>query len=242
MLQIPSNAALGFLPPCGLFDATLNDMFDEQELDDLGADLAVLIESPSFAKTMQTMCADKAASIPAEELPMPTSSTNEELPNGEQEQEQEQEQEEQEQNTKDETYMEDDDKYSEDETDEEWIEKKELEGRQRSVRNVGVRAAPTKRSRGDRVVRQSPKSALLSPAQRRYTSEWRKYGQKNLKGKQWKGVVRCYYKCHIPTCSAKKWVDKLSSNMEHILKIEHSGGHNHPVDDDDDSSTTCHSD
>jgi len=57
---------------------------------------------------------------------------------------------------------------------------------------------------------------------------WKKYGQKNLKGKEWKGIARGYYRCYHPNCPAKKHVETYSSSGR-LIKIEFEGEHNHAI-------------
>lgn len=52
---------------------------------------------------------------------------------------------------------------------------------------------------------------------------WRKYGQKQVKGSQ---NPRSYYKCTYTNCSMKK---KLETNLDgQITEIVYKGNHNHP--------------
>lgn len=52
---------------------------------------------------------------------------------------------------------------------------------------------------------------------------WRKYGQKQVKGSE---NPRSYYKCTYPNCPTKK---KVERNLEgHITEIVYKGNHNHP--------------
>ncbi|XP_022949797.1 probable WRKY transcription factor 2 [Cucurbita moschata] len=52
---------------------------------------------------------------------------------------------------------------------------------------------------------------------------WRKYGQKQVKGSEY---PRSYYKCTHPNCQVKKKVER--SNEGHITEIIYKGTHNHP--------------
>nr|QFU81033.1 WRKY2 [Populus alba var. pyramidalis] len=52
---------------------------------------------------------------------------------------------------------------------------------------------------------------------------WRKYGQKQVKGSEY---PRSYYKCTHPNCSVKKKVER--SHEGHITEIIYKGAHNHP--------------
>ncbi|GMI74112.1 WRKY DNA-binding protein 2, ARABIDOPSIS THALIANA WRKY DNA-BINDING PROTEIN 2 [Hibiscus trionum] len=52
---------------------------------------------------------------------------------------------------------------------------------------------------------------------------WRKYGQKQVKGSEY---PRSYYKCTHPTCQVKKKVER--SREGHITEIIYKGAHNHP--------------
>nr|UVI62161.1 WRKY transcription factor [Rehmannia glutinosa] len=52
---------------------------------------------------------------------------------------------------------------------------------------------------------------------------WRKYGQKQVKGSE---NPRSYYKCTFPNCPMKK---KVEQNLDgHITEIVYKGSHNHP--------------
>ncbi|GFP99247.1 probable WRKY transcription factor 33 [Phtheirospermum japonicum] len=52
---------------------------------------------------------------------------------------------------------------------------------------------------------------------------WRKYGQKQVKGSE---NPRSYYKCTSPNCPTKK---KVERNLDgHITEIVYKGSHNHP--------------
>ncbi|KAH6786215.1 hypothetical protein C2S52_005767 [Perilla frutescens var. hirtella] len=52
---------------------------------------------------------------------------------------------------------------------------------------------------------------------------WRKYGQKHVKGSEY---PRSYYKCTHPNCPVKKKVER--SQEGHITEIIYKGAHNHP--------------
>ncbi|XP_022143503.1 probable WRKY transcription factor 2 [Momordica charantia] len=52
---------------------------------------------------------------------------------------------------------------------------------------------------------------------------WRKYGQKQVKGSEY---PRSYYKCTNPNCPVKKKVER--SHEGHITEIIYKGAHNHP--------------
>ncbi|KAL9253696.1 putative WRKY transcription factor 33, partial [Drosera capensis] len=52
---------------------------------------------------------------------------------------------------------------------------------------------------------------------------WRKYGQKQLKGS---GNPRSYYKCSYPNCPTKVVVERSLGG--HITEIVYNGNHNHP--------------
>jgi PAS domain S-box-containing protein len=65
---------------------------------------------------------------------------------------------------------------------------------------------------------------------------WRKYGQKELKGKNYDDadMIRCYYRCNVSGCNVKRQVEKLrGDDEENAAKIVITGTHNHPVDDAD---------
>lgn len=52
---------------------------------------------------------------------------------------------------------------------------------------------------------------------------WRKYGQKQVKGSE---NPRSYYKCTYPNCPTKKKVERSLDG--HITEIVYKGNHNHP--------------
>jgi len=58
-------------------------------------------------------------------------------------------------------------------------------------------------------------------------TNWRKYGQKVLKGKDSEGLVRCYFRCTWPGCEVKKRVEKDTSNEEAVNQVTITGVHNH---------------
>lgn len=84
-------------------------------------------------------------------------------------------------------------------------------------------------------IEKTPTSVITSSVakvhHRKATLLWRKYGQKILRGKQWRGTVRCYYKCHYPLCAAKKLVEKHISDMDKVIEVKLEGSHNHPISD-----------
>lgn len=61
---------------------------------------------------------------------------------------------------------------------------------------------------------------------------WRKYGQKQVKGSE---NPRSYYKCTFPNCPTKKKVER--SLEGHITEIVYKGTHNHPKPQSKRSST-----
>ncbi|KAG1326741.1 putative WRKY transcription factor 2 [Cocos nucifera] len=63
--------------------------------------------------------------------------------------------------------------------------------------------------------------AVGTPAEDGYN--WRKYGQKQVKGSEF---PRSYYKCTYPNCPVKKKVER--SQEGHITEIIYKGAHNHP--------------
>ncbi|XP_073106979.1 probable WRKY transcription factor 2 [Elaeis guineensis] len=63
--------------------------------------------------------------------------------------------------------------------------------------------------------------AVGTPAEDGYN--WRKYGQKQVKGSEF---PRSYYKCTHPNCPVKKKVER--SQEGHITEIIYKGAHNHP--------------
>jgi len=72
----------------------------------------------------------------------------------------------------------------------------------------------------------SPTTPRKPPPGRPQLLLWRKYGQKKLKGL---GIVRCYYKCHLTTCPAKKFIDKAASDLNHTLGVRFDSMHNHTL-------------
>jgi len=59
-------------------------------------------------------------------------------------------------------------------------------------------------------------------------TNWRKYGQKILKGKDSHGLVRCYFRCTWPGCEVKKRVEKgMSTTDEPVNHVTITGVHNH---------------
>jgi len=52
---------------------------------------------------------------------------------------------------------------------------------------------------------------------------WRKYGQKNMKGSE---NPRSYYKCSFPSCPTKKKVERSPDGQ--VTEIVYKGTHNHP--------------
>lgn len=64
-------------------------------------------------------------------------------------------------------------------------------------------------------------SAVAAPAEDGYN--WRKYGQKQVKGSEY---PRSYYKCTHTNCQVKKKVER--SHEGHITEIIYKGAHNHP--------------
>jgi len=55
---------------------------------------------------------------------------------------------------------------------------------------------------------------------------WRKYGEKILKGKESQGRVRAYFKCTHPDCEVRKHVEK-SINSDGADQVTITGVHNH---------------
>ena len=62
--------------------------------------------------------------------------------------------------------------------------------------------------------------SVSAPAEDGYN--WRKYGQKQVKGSEY---PRSYYKCTHPSCPVKKKVER--SHEGHITEIIYKGAHNH---------------
>jgi len=70
------------------------------------------------------------------------------------------------------------------------------------------------------------------PGNKRRKTDWRKYGQKSLKGKDFASAdcTRCYYRCNIPGCQVRKVVE-VQAPAPPVVKI--IGKHNHPCGDVD---------
>nr|QIL87954.1 putative WRKY transcription factor 2 [Lilium longiflorum] len=76
--------------------------------------------------------------------------------------------------------------------------------------------------------------ATSAPAEDGYN--WRKYGQKQVKGSEF---PRSYYKCTHHNCQVKK---KVECNHEgHVPEITYKGGHSHPKTPLNWRSAVCHS-
>lgn len=71
----------------------------------------------------------------------------------------------------------------------------------------------------------SSQAAQTLRAQRRSDDgyNWRKYGQKQVKGSE---NPRSYYKCTFPSCPTKKKVERSLDGQ--ITEIVYKGSHNHP--------------
>jgi len=69
------------------------------------------------------------------------------------------------------------------------------------------------------------------PKRSKGKAEWRKYGQKTLKGKDYTGMkmLRCYYRCNHPGCQVKKQVETSAWSNE-VANVTIHGIHNHPVE------------
>jgi hypothetical protein len=65
---------------------------------------------------------------------------------------------------------------------------------------------------------------------------WRKYGQKQVKGSE---NPRSYYKCTYPNCPTKKKVERSLDGQ--ITEIVYKGSHNHPKPQSNKRSSTHHS-
>ncbi|MCD9560178.1 hypothetical protein HAX54_018673 [Datura stramonium] len=63
---------------------------------------------------------------------------------------------------------------------------------------------------------------------------WRKYGQKQVKGSE---NPRSYYKCTYPNCPTKKKVERSLDGQ--ITEIVYKGNHNHPKPQSTKSSSTA---
>lgn len=68
--------------------------------------------------------------------------------------------------------------------------------------------------------RDSSSMSVTAPEEDGYN--WRKYGQKQVKGSEF---PRSYYKCTHPNCEVKKKVER--SHEGHITEIIYKGAHNH---------------
>jgi len=137
---------------------------------------------------------------------------------------------------KEEEYQEEEE---EEDEDEEWTESSEMVQRPRSSRRASALQASRLRKQSPRAPsspRAPPRKTAAPevPSSRRQAALlWRKYGQKNLRGKPWQGVVRCYYKCRVSTCPAKKLVEKHKDNLERIVDTKYIGNHNHQISEED---------
>lgn len=74
---------------------------------------------------------------------------------------------------------------------------------------------------GDQIASGDSVAACGTPSEDGYN--WRKYGQKQVKGSEY---PRSYYKCTHPNCPVKKKVER--SHEGHITEIIYKGAHNHP--------------
>lgn len=132
------------------------------------------------------------------------------------------------------------------EEDEEWTERSELKGSRRTKRRhtskrvvqsdvmdseYEAMSPKRRRSGGGKAVSRAQSEA--SNPRSKSSLLWRKYGQKILRGKPWRGTVRCYYKCHHAGCPAKKLVEKHSSNLDKVIDVKYESTHNHPIADED---------
>lgn len=149
----------------------------------------------------------------------------------------------------DSVYTDDEDEVGE-EDEEEWTEHSEGRRgrggvrRRWNKRHVGGdsvgREGPTKR-RKPAAKRDGPVRAVEGGgAARAKTTLWRKYGQKNLRGKPWRGVIRGYYKCHHPNCPAKKLVERHQNDPDKVVEVKYEAAHNHPIPESEreDAGTT----
>lgn len=75
--------------------------------------------------------------------------------------------------------------------------------------------------------------ACSAPAEDGYN--WRKYGQKQVKGSEF---PRSYYKCTHPSCPVKKKVER--NHEGHITEIIYKGAHSHPKPPPNRRSGLCH--
>ncbi|KAL9661805.1 hypothetical protein QQ045_026633 [Rhodiola kirilowii] len=85
---------------------------------------------------------------------------------------------------------------------------------------------PQNKDRGRNELVNNGSSNYHQPTQQRRSDDgynWRKYGQKQVKGSQ---NPRSYYKCTFPSCPTKKKVERSFDGE--ITEIVYKGSHNHP--------------
>ncbi|MED6205129.1 WRKY Transcription Factor [Stylosanthes scabra] len=107
-------------------------------------------------------------------------------------------------------------------------ENKTLSGDQRAFDTVGgsIEHSPQLEEQADEEGEQRGNGDSMAagggaPSEDGYN--WRKYGQKQVKGSEY---PRSYYKCTHPNCPVKKKVER--SHEGHITEIIYKGAHNHP--------------
>jgi hypothetical protein len=117
------------------------------------------------------------------------------------------------------------------------FDSEESKGPQSEITESSEGAAKRPRPRAKRP--RAARAGSSSPRRKPRKLLWRKYGQKVLKGDQ-KGVVRCYYRCHEPTCPAKRFVEKPATDLTKVLQVRLEEAHTHHVsseyDDFEDTS------
>lgn len=75
----------------------------------------------------------------------------------------------------------------------------------------------------DNTDNKEPKSSVVADKSSEDGYNWRKYGQKIVKGSEF---PRSYYKCTHPNCQVKKQLER--SHDGHITEVIYKGKHDHP--------------
>jgi len=111
---------------------------------------------------------------------------------------------------------------------------------QTDIRMAGIQRVP---SHGRDVSSRPMSKQQVEEAIQKRKCNWRKYGQKNLRGKRFQGMdkIRCYYKCNYPGCPVRKQVEKNAApDQPGDVKVKVTGEHNHeplnPIGDDTEDS------
>lgn len=101
------------------------------------------------------------------------------------------------------------------------------EGQQSDV-NLQDASDPTNDPANPKYIRLDDQAGI--PGNKRRKTDWRKYGQKSLKGKDFADAdcTRCYYRCNIPGCQVRKVVE-AQDPAPPVVKV--IGKHNHPCGD-----------